>query len=350
MGPNLSFWIDDDISAGGSGANGGLGDGWLKYNDLGHVFHLPRNALNVRFGQFEVDLPFTQARTPYLSGYDVFGQGVLAQNPCPSAPVPTGTVCQTANNPFVLGTPQRGIEFGGYPNNGNFIWDVAIVDGTGSAYGGSTSLVTRNTKDVYLRASYQFNLERDPESRHAIRAAGATGPHDHTSIRLGTFYYYGKNQQNFGGATFPFTGTINEPFYRVGGDIRFRFRSNFELYGVGMVGHDNNHLVDTGAATISSAPKVTFTGGFVAANYWIFPWLIGTMRYDFVNSPSDYFNLASQSRTRNDFRPGYTILVRANVKVVGEYTRHWGVPYQDAAGNLLNYRPNTFMTGIDYVF
>jgi hypothetical protein len=26
------------------------------------------------------------------------------------------------------------------------------------------------------------------------------------------------------------------------------------------------------------------------------------------------------------------------------------VPYTDAAGNVLYYRPNTFVTGIDYVF
>lgn len=348
FGPNFSFWIDDDISAGGSGANGGLGDGWLKYNDLGRVFHLPKDALNVQFGQFELDTPFTQARTPYLSGYDVFNQRALAQNSCAFSPQPVP--CQTTNNPFILGTPQRGIEFGGYPNDGNFIWDVAIVDGTGSAYGGSTALVTRNTKDVYLRASYQFNLERDPESRHAIQAAGPTGPHDHTSIRVGGFYYYGKNQQNFGSSAFSFTGTINEPFYRVGGDVRFKYRNKLEVYGVGMVGHDDNHLVDTGAGTITSAHAVTFTGGFVAGNYWIYPWLIATMRYDFVNSPSDFANGVSQARTRNDFRPGYQILVRANIKVVGEYTRHWGVPYTDAAGNLLNYRPNTFVTGIDYVF
>src|SRR5208337_2882285 len=111
FGQNISFWIDDDISAGGSGGNGGLGDGWLKYNDLGRVFHLPKDTLNVRFGQFELDLPFTQARTPYLSGYDVFSEGVLAQNSCT---VPTSTnPCQTANNPFIFGAPQRGIEFGG---------------------------------------------------------------------------------------------------------------------------------------------------------------------------------------------------------------------------------------------
>lgn len=349
FGPNFSFWIDDDISAGATGAGGGLGDAYLKYNDLGHIFHLPLNALNVRFGQFELDLPFTQARTPYLSGYDVFGEGTLAQGSACSSTPPVVTLCGTTNNPFVLGTPQRGIEFGGYPNNGNFTWSVAFVDGTNSAYGTGPALYARNTKDVYLRTSYQFNLERDPESRHGIQAAGPTGPRDHTSIRVGAFYYHGTNQQNFGGSLYPFTGTINDPFYRVGGDVRFRYRK-LELYAVGMHGNDSNHLVDTEAQTIIKTNAVTFTGGFVAGNYWIYPWLIATMRYDFVNSPSDFVNGVSESNTRNRFSPGYQILVRANIKIVGEYQRHWGVPYQDASENTLFYRPNTFVTGIDYVF
>lgn len=351
FGPNLSFWIDNDLSAAGSGANGGLGDGWMKYNDLGHVFHLPKNSLNVRFGQFEPDLPFSQARTYYLSGFDVFNQGNVAQNPCPAAPA-AGTVCQTANNSFILGAPQRGIEFGGYPNNGNFSWSVAVLDGTGSAYGTGPAISARDSKDVYLRASYKFNLERDPESRRAIQAAGPTGPRDHTSIRVGAFYYHGTNQQNFGSKTFSFTGTINEPFYRLGGDVRFKYRK-LELFGVGLVGHDDNHLVDTtGTGSIVRTNAVTFTGGFVGANYWIFPWLITTMRYDFVNSPSDFFNGASRYRTRNDFRPGYQILVRANIKIVGEYTHTFerGSYGVDASGNPLYFRPNTFVTGIDYVF
>jgi len=76
------------------------------------------------------------------------------------------------------------------------------------------------------------------------------------------------------------------------------------------------------------------------------------MRYDFVNSPSDYINLASRYQTRNDFRPGFQILVRANIKILGEYTRAWqpasyGV---DSNGIPLYYRPNTFVTGIDYAF
>jgi hypothetical protein len=350
FGPNFSFWIDDDISAGGTGAGGGLGDGWIKYNDLGRVFHLPKNSLNVRFGQFEPDLPFSQARTYYLSGYDVFNEAAFAQGPACGGGV---TVCQTTHNAFILGSPQRGIEFGGTPNNGNFNWSVAVLDGTGSNYGLGGALTARSTKDVYLRASYKFNLERDPESRNGVQAAGPTGPRDHTSIRVGAFYYHGNNEQNYGNSLFPFVNVISEPFYRVGGDIRFKYRK-LELYGVALTGHDDNHLVDTVAQTITKTNAVTFTGGFLGSNFWIYPWLIATMRYDFVNSPSDFINRspASQYNTRNRVSPGYQILVRANIKVVGEYQYTYGRPYTDPANplNTLYFRPNTFVTGIDYVF
>lgn len=343
FGENLAFWIDDDISTGGSGAGGGLGDGYLRYNDLGRFFHLPKNALNVRFGQFELDLPFTQARTIFPSGYDVYGE---------TAMVPSSG---TTNNPLMLGVPQHGIEIGGYPNNGNFTWSVAFVDGTNSGYGstpvGAATPTARNTKDVYVRLSQRFNLERDPASRNAVQAAGPTGPHDHTSIRLGAFYYYGENQLNYGSSTYSFLGTINEPFYRAGGDIRFKYRGRLELFGLGMVGHDNNQLVDTVAQTISSAPAVTYTGGFAGSNLWIYPWLIGYMRYDFVNSPTDFSNGVSQYQTRNRYSPGFQVLVRANIKLVGEYQFHWAQPYVDPiAGNTMFFRQNSFVSGIDFAF
>jgi hypothetical protein len=351
FGPNLAFWIDNDVSTAGTGAGGGLGDGYLRYNDLGRIFHLPKNWLNVRFGQFELDIPFTQARTIYPSVYDVYSQIAVGLAP----PCGIGvTVCQTANNPFVLGTPQRGIEFGGYPNNGNTTWSVAVVDGTNSAYGQGPPLFARNTKDVYIRVSQKFNLERDPESRHAVQAAGPTGPHDHTSIRIGGFYYHGDNQTNFGGAQFGLLGTkygtFNEPFYRAGGDIRFKYQSRLEIYFLGMVAHDNNHIVDTFAQTITNAPAVTYTGGFAGTNVWVFPWLMPYMRYDFVNSPTDFANGVSQYRTRNRYSPGIQVLVRANIKVLGEYQYQWGHGYTGTDNSLLFYRPHSFVGGIDYVF
>ncbi len=331
FGQNLSFWIDDDISVGAANADGGMGDGWLKYNDLGHRLGLPKNALNVRFGQFELDLPFTQAKSIYLSPYDIYGEPNVAG---PSF---------TANNQTIFGSPQRGIEFGGTPNNGNFDWSVAITNGS------NTGTATRSSKDVYVRLSQKFNLERDPESRNAIQAAGPTGPRDHTSIRVGFLYYYGKNQLNQDRVLFPTLATLEEPFYRVGGDLRFKYRK-LELYGLGMFGHDNNHFLATGAV----APAVKFSGGFAGANYWFYPWLIGTFHYDAVNSAADFANgtPASQHQTRNRFSPGFQVLVRANIKVVGEYQYAFGQPYPDPATplNTLFFRPNTFQTGIDYVF
>src|SRR6202521_2204111 len=249
FGQNISFWIDDDISTGGSGANGGLGDGWLKYSDLGHRIGLPKNSLNVRFGQFELDLPFTQAKTIYLSPFDIYNEATIAGS------------LGTANNSVIFGAPQRGIEFGGTPNNGNFNWSVAVTNGS------NTGTAARSSKDVYVRVSEKFNLERDPESRNAIQAAGATGPRDHTSIRLGFFYYYGKNQQNQDGSISTNLATIEEPFYRVGGDLRFKYRK-LELFGLGMFGHDDNHLFTAGPpATIAVAPAVKFSGRLIGTQY-----------------------------------------------------------------------------------
>src|SRR6266567_7501177 len=199
FGKNLSFWVDDDISTGGSGADGGLGDGYLKVNDLGHYIGLPKDSLNLRAGQFELDLPFSQARTVNLSDYDIYDQ---TSN--------IGSLPGSVMNPFALGAPQRGIEIGGYPNDGNFEWSATVLNGN------NDSPAARNSKDVYFRVSQRFNLERDASVRKEIRASGPTGPHDHTSIRFGAFYYYGRNALNVDQTMFPGFGTIHEPFYRAG--------------------------------------------------------------------------------------------------------------------------------------
>src|SRR5579859_239482 len=329
FGPNISFWIDDDISTGGSGADGGLGDGYIKFNDLGHYIGLPKDALNLRFGQFELDLPFSQARTINLSDYDIYDQ---TSN--------IGSLPGTTMNPLSLGTPQRGIEIGGYPNDGNFEWSATLVNGNNDG----TAL--RNSKDVYLRVSQRFNLERDPNARKEVQAAGPTGPRDHTSIRLGAFYYYGRNALNLDQTMFPGFGTITEPFYRVGADARFKYRK-FELYALGMHARDTNLIPNTTTFALEPASPVTFSGGFAEAEYWFYPWVIGTMRYDVVNSPTDFLNGASEHNTRSRVSPGVQFLVRANIKAEFEYQYRYKQP--DPSSNLF-FRANGFTAGIDYVF
>jgi hypothetical protein len=329
MGQNISFWVDDDLSVGGSGANGGLGDGYLKINDISHYVGLPRDSINIRFGQFELPLPFTQARSINPSGYDVYNQASVAG------------VLGSTNNPFVFGAPQRGIEIGGYPNDGNFEWAVDVVNGS------NTDAASRNNKDIYVRVANKFNLDRDPASRREIQAAGATGPRDHTSIRLGGFYYYGRNALNINNDLFPGFGSIREPFYRVGGDVRFKYQNQLEIYGLFMYGHDQNLLPNTDTGIVERFAPVTFTGGFVQAQYWFVPWIIGIARYDGVNSPPDFANGLSKHQTRNRYSQGVQILVRANIKLLAEYQRQFKQP---AGTPDQFFRPNLFVVGMDFIF
>lgn len=328
FGERLSWWLDDDISVGGSGAEGGLGDGYLRANDIGHYLRLPKDALNVRFGQFELDLPFTQARTINLTGYDIYDQASVAGE------------LGTTNNPFIFGASQRGVELGGYPNDANFNWSVALVNGNN----GDTP--ANNGKAVYAHAFQQFNLERNAAVRKEVQAAGSTGPHDHTSLRLGAFYNYGRNVLNVDRKLFPGFGDINEPYYRVGGYFRFRYRGNFEMYGLGMFGHDANIIPNPATFSSDHGPSVNFSGGFAQAQYWVYPWVIAVMRYDLVNSPADFFNGSSERFSRNRFSPGVQILIRANIKFGFEYQYRWRQP---VPGSTLFFRPHGFVAGIDFV-
>jgi hypothetical protein len=328
-GPTVSWWIDDDISTGGSGADGGLGDGYLKFNDLGHYFGLPKDSFNVRFGQFELDLPFTQARTINVSDYDIYDQAAVAGS------------LGTTNNPFILGAPQRGIEIGGYPHDGNFNWSLAVTDGS------NDSTPTSNGKNVFINVYQQFNLERDAKERAAVQASGPTGPHDHTSLRVGGFYDYGKNSLNADHTLFPDFGAISEPYYRAGGYFRFKAQNRFELYGMGMYSHDDNLIPNLDTLTLDTGSGVTFSGGFAQAEVWLYPWLIPIMRYDIVNSPADFFNGVSRRFTRNRFSPGVQALVRPNIKLVFEYDRTFEQP---VPGTDTFFRANGAQGGIDFAF
>ena len=341
FGPSIAFWIDNDISTGGSGAAGGLGDGWIKANDfIGHYLHVPVNDLNVRYGQFELDLPFTQARTINQSNYAIWNE-LANVNPSGSGPLPG-----TTNNPLSLASDQQGIEFGGYPRRGYTWWSVAVVDGENSVYGSASPLVGHNRKDVYVHLAQRFDLEQDPAVRKEIQAAGATGVRDHTSIRFDGFGYFGRNELNQAGSLFAGLPALYEPFYRAGGAFDYKFRDKFELWGVAEHGHDANRVLNTGGTGFARTTPVTFSGGFLEAEYWFYPWLMGIMRYDTVNSPTDQQNGVSRHDTRNMYEPALHILLRPNIKWEFQYTYNYEQPVSATSF----YRANQFLTGIDFAY
>ena len=52
FGSDIAFWVDDDISVSGANGNGGLGEAYLKFVNIGRLMKLPDYALNFRVGQW----------------------------------------------------------------------------------------------------------------------------------------------------------------------------------------------------------------------------------------------------------------------------------------------------------
>jgi len=371
FGSDVAFWVDDDISVGGSGANGGLGDGYLKFVNIGRFLKLPTDTLSMRIGQFELDLPFSPARSWNLSGWDIYDQTNF------------GTSAQNVNNAFAFSSPAQGVEFSGGHTYRGYHYSVAVVNQNTSGSSASPANISpqvafvsdSNFKDLYGRFSYRFNLERDPASRNEIQAAGATGPHDHTYLTLGMLYFYGRSVQRATGVesdgVTPTVITAREPFYRVGGDFSFNYRA-FNLFGQYLHGRDQNliPLIPTNftlpVGFMGSNP-VKFSGGFVEADYLAYPWLMAIMRWDEVNSSADQINgigadaghpppapfLSPFHSARHRFTPGIQFLIHANIKASFEYQiRPQQVVYDIATGKPLTspFRTNSAVAGLEWVY
>jgi hypothetical protein len=364
FGSDIAFWVDNDISVSGANANAGLGEAYLKFVNIGRLLKLPANSLNLRVGQMELELPFTQSKSIWISPYDIYIQSNIG------AVNSLFPLQQFVNNNFTVANAAQGIELSGGLHTGGYNYSIAFYNqntsgvgqdsnpgspyfpsAQGSNNGGLGVASDANFKDIYASFNYRFNLERDKASRTAIQAAGPSGPHDHTYLNLGTYYAYGRSVQRLLGSTpegAPAIVTAREPFYRVGGNFTFNYH-NLQFNGLYMYGHDMNllpvdstgaliPLQDLGVAVpigfIRSRPA-TFGGGFVDAEWLAYPWMMVLMRYDAVNSNADRINGLIRnddgsgftgapfngpfSSTRNRFTPGVQILIHPNIKALAEY-------------------------------
>ena len=359
FGSDIAFWVDDDISVAGANGNGGLGQAYLKFVNIGRFLKLPDHALNLRVGQVELEIPFTQALSIWVSPYDIYTQaniGVI--NPAFNQ--------QFITNNFTFAGSGKGFEFSGGRHTGGYNYSIAFMDqntggadqgsnpgepsgyvpsATGGNQGGVGIASDANFKDIYASFNYRFNLEKDKESRNAIQAAGPTGPRDHTYLNLGGYYFYGRSVQRLSGTLLDGTAavlTAREPFYRVGGNVTFNYRCCLQFNALYMYGHDYNLLpVDSTGTLISESgnPPVgfargspaTFSGGFADVGWLDYPWMYVMLRYDGVNSQSDYhnslvaggftgspFNGAAHA-TRNRITPAVQFLIHPNIKAIAEY-------------------------------
>ena len=359
FGSDIAFWVDDDISVAGANGNGGLGQAYLKFVNIGRFLKLPDHALNFKAGQIELEIPFTQALSIWVSPYDIYQQAnVGVVNPAFNQ--------QFITNNFTFAGSGQGIEFSGGRHTGGYNYSIAFINqntsgvgqdsnagspyipqATGSNNGGLGVASDANFKDIYASFNYRFNLEKDRESRNSIQAAGPTGPRDHTYLNFGTYYFYGRSVQRLSGTSLEGTSvvlTAREPYYRVGGNFTFNYRCCLQFNGLYMYGHDYNLLPIDSTGTLVPLPvsdtspvafvhgsPSTFSGGFVDALWLAYPWMYVMLRYDAVNSNADYHNAlvpggftgspfnGASSVTRNRITPAVQFLIHPNLKAVVEY-------------------------------
>jgi hypothetical protein len=228
LGERLSYWVDDALLFTG-------GDDNVTHlkpsNAWGRVEILRGGKLYLKGGRFELDIPFTQVRTPHLFGYDIY-------------------FANTGRESDSIASHQDGVEVGGDLGSGSR-WSAALVQRANRGDG------VPGFANVYLRASKR--IERN---------------------RFGGFAYFGKSQLGSSGQ-----GSVDE-FWRIGGDFDV-WVSRLNLYGTYMYGRNDNSLPATNQA-------LSFHGGFMQADYRVSDPFAVTLRLNAVNRPPGGSNLPKE--------------------------------------------------------
>ena len=254
LGPRLSYWVDDAFLF----TSGDDNVTHLKpSNAWGRAEILRNGKLYVKGGRFELDVPFTQVRTPHLLGYDIY-------------------FANTGRETDSIARRQDGVELGG-ELGASGRWSAALVqrDNRGDGVSGFAN--------VYLRASKR--IERN---------------------RFGGFAYFGKSQLGNAGQD-----SVDD-FWRIGGDWDV-WLSRLNLYGTYMYGRNDNS-----SATPAAHEPLSFHGGFLQADYRVRDPFSLTLRLNFVDRPPDGTSLPREWET--SVFPGVQVwLIDDRLKLSFEY-------------------------------
>jgi hypothetical protein len=265
LGERFSYWIDDGVlvqEGDDRVAHSKPDNVWLRYEVvLG-------GKLYARAGRLELDLPFTQTRTPHLFSYEIYA---------------ANTGFETDN----IGGFQDGLEVGGdLPND--FRWSAAVVKGRNSEEAEDLSDDAGGfDANLYLRASKRVE-------RH----------------RFGAFAYIGRN-------TLAQSRTVvwDDSLLRLGADANV-WLSRLNLYGVFMYGRNDNSIA-TVVEPDGTQESLSFDGGFVQADYHMADTVALTLRLNLVRQPDP--GSSDGKETFSSLFPGVQFWPFPNVKLSFEY-------------------------------
>jgi hypothetical protein len=260
LGTKVSYWVDDaEVFSSADNSNTKPDNAWVRYEVLSG------NRLYAKAGRFELDLPFTNVRSPHLFPYQIYSDN-------------TGFETES------LANHKDGVEIGGdLPQD--IHWSASAVDGHSDVPNGQSAPFDLN---VYLRGAKRW--ERN---------------------RVGLLAYAGTSTLTLGFGNEQWT----DHFVRVGADLSVWF-DRLNLYGVYLFGHNSNSVA-TNEAPTGTGIGSSFNGGFVQADYQPKDFVSLTLRLNVVNKPLP--GESGPNLSYSSLFPGVQIFIFQHGKVSFEY-------------------------------
>lgn len=319
--------------------------------------------LNMKVGKFELDVPFSEKRSPTLNTPFVmyhYVSGVPYQGG-PLGGLPTTAYANA--NALGIGDNQPGLELSGIiktdPTGGYLRYSASIL----TTNGGSFS----NDSGGFGRSAYFYG--------HVTQSFGGYGIV--TGQRIGAFVVAGTAPTlcpasagggivtSTTGCPAPGTATQGEPFTRVGADMSLTFDGQWNLFGAFMHAVDSSNLISTqapgglNAQGLPNFQNASWNGAFVQLDWYptVMPiinspgWLL-SYRYDLIRNSRQGDPAFAKSYNDVD---SHTAMIRyyihqsarTDLAVHAEY--NW---YKDkgVGVNGENWYGQTTLVGLDFAF
>jgi hypothetical protein len=302
----------------------------------------PRPWLHVRMGTLSPHpipnhLRLTAAH--YSAVYDVrtTPSSLTLRVPNPNRSTATLSIGATTEEArWRLRDEQAGIQVWGARNGagdkGGVTWALGVANGQGL-------IDSNDAKDVFGRVAYKFGGYGE--------LGGSEMPQDiefwrDDSVKVGFFAYQGKSTNTYEGSTTALSGTPGTGIVTVSADSTVE--NDFDMVGVEFDWwvKDLNlfglYLRQSDDDPRGTGESIDTDAWFIEANYTVYPWLIGIMRY--AETAQD-FEVRTDPKTQKFLVPAVVFMGRANIKFTVE-----GQLRLDDPGK----GHNRYLVGIDFAF
>jgi hypothetical protein len=309
--------------------------------------------MNLKVGKFELDVPFSEKRSPTLNTPFVMYHYVAGS---PYFAGITGTATSSYANPnaFAIGENSPGVEMAGITKtavtDGFFRYSLAGLSTNSDQFLGGSNNCPPNAGCGTGGRNVNFY-------GHMTQSFGGYGIV--TGHRIGLFGVYG-DAPTAVNATCPTCQGVagsGQPFYRIGADVSFTYDGQWNLFGAFVHGNDSKNLfVSQG---ITNAQNASWNGAFVELDWYPtqlplvgMPGWFFAYRYDLIRN--DQQGNPTFAKTYNDV-DSHTFLTRyfihqsnrTDIALHAEYNTYQTKRVGTGGGDLLG---QTMLVGFDFAY